>query len=71
MSGPTMDRQFGFILDRLKPPDQRFGPSGALPADDAGTDAAYEANNTHPIVKRKDIFAFLNTGDRRGIDKGL
>ena len=25
-----MDRRFGFILDRFRPPDQRFRPSGAL-----------------------------------------
>ena len=29
-AGPTMNRVYSFILDRFRPPDQRFGPLGAL-----------------------------------------
>ena len=27
---PTMDRPYGFILDRFRFPDRQFGPSGSL-----------------------------------------
>ena len=39
--------------------------------DDTRADLACELNNTYPVVKRKDVFAFLDIDGGRWIDEGL